>query len=52
MELSYEIEAAEQTIKNDQRAGGQPEYIRHHIRLARQSAVLSQLNAQKTQTRK
>ena len=35
MQLSYEIEAAEQTIKDDKKAGGQPEHIRRQIKLAR-----------------
>ena len=47
MQLCYEIEAAEQAIKNDQRAGGQPEHIRRQIKHARQSFVLSQLKVRK-----
>lgn len=51
MQINYEINNAVQTVQDDGKRG-QPEYIRHHIRMARQSSVLSQLNAQKTQTRK
>ena len=51
MQINYEINNAVQTVQDDGKRG-QPEYIRHHIRMARQSSVLSQLNPQKTQTRK
>ena len=48
MQLSYEIEAAEQTIKDDKKAGGQPEHIRRQIKLSRQSFILSQFKMQKS----
>ena len=47
MQLNYEISAAEQTIKDDEKAGGQPAHIQRQIKLARQSSILSQLKMQK-----
>lgn len=49
MQLNYEISAAEQTVKDDEKAGGQPTHIRRQIKLARQSSILSQLKMQKMQ---
>ena len=51
MQINYEINNAVQTVQDDGKRG-QREYIRHDIRMARQSSVLSQLNTQRTQTRK
>lgn len=46
MQFNYEISAAEQTVKDDEK-GGQPEHIQRQIKLARQSSILSQLKMQK-----
>lgn len=45
MQFNFEISSAEQTVKLDEKTGGQPEHIRHHIEMARRSYVLTEMRA-------
>ena len=45
MQFNFEISSAEQTVKLDEKTGGQPEHIRRHIEMARRSYVLTEMRA-------
>ncbi len=45
MQFNFEIDSAEQTVKLDEKSGGQPEHIRRHVEMARRSYVLTEMRA-------